>query len=129
MAKIQYDGIKYPFENKNNENYLFDLNTTMRESIRSRLLHVIFTPKGQKVRDPEFGTDLIRHIFEQNDTQTWSKMTEEISSAVSKYVPDTVVNSIKILQNEEDSSVVFVRIDYSVKEGNLVTNDTVITKI
>jgi len=129
MAKIQYDGIKYPFENKNNENYLFDLNTTMRESIRSRLLHVIFTPKGQKVRDPEFGTDLIRHIFEQNDTQTWSQMTEEISSAVSKYVPDTVVNSIKILQNEEDSSVVFVRIDYSVKEGNLVTNDTVITKI
>ena len=129
MAKIQYDGIKYPFENKNNENYLFDLNTTMRESIRSRLLHVIFTPKGQKVRDPEFGTDLIRHIFEQNDTQTWSKMTEEISSAVSKYVPDTVVNSIKILQNEDDSSVVFVRIDYSVKEGNLVTNDTVITKI
>jgi len=129
MAKIQYDGIKYPFENKNNENYLFDLNTTMRESIRSRLLHVIFTPKGQKVRDPEFGTDLIRHIFEQNDTQTWSQMTEEISSAVSKYVPDTVVNSIKILQNEDDSSVVFVRIDYSVKEGNLVTNDTVITKI
>jgi len=129
MAKIQYDGIKYPFENKNNENYLFDLNTTMRESVRSRLLHVIFTPKGQKVRDPEFGTDLIRHIFEQNDTQTWSQMTEEISSAVSKYVPDTVVNSIKILQNEDDSSVVFVRIDYSVKEGNLVTNDTVITKI
>jgi len=127
--KVQYDGIKYPFENKNTENYLLDLNKTMRESVRSRLLHVIFTPKGQKIRDPEFGTDLIRHIFEQNDIETWGEMKEEISNAVSKYVPDTIVNNITILRNEEDNVVAFVRIDYSVKEGNLVTNDTVITKL
>lgn len=129
MAKIQYDGIKYPFENKNNEKYLLDLNTTMRESVRSRLLHVIFTPKGQKIRDPEFGTDLIKHVFEQNDVETWTKMKEEISEAVTKYVSDTIINNISILKDENDESVVFVRIDYSVKEGNLLTKDTVITKL
>lgn len=129
MAKVQYDWIKYPFEQKNNEKYFVDLNKTMRESVRSQLLHVIFTPKGQKLRDPEFGTDLIRHIFEQNDAETWGKMKEEISSAVSVYVPVATINDISILRSENNPSEVFVRIDYSVKEGNVTTQDVVITKI
>ena len=58
MSKIQKYGIKYPFTSDNDEGYLLDLNETLADGVKSQVLHVIFTPKGQKLRDPDFGTDL-----------------------------------------------------------------------
>lgn len=124
-----YDGLKFPFTAQDEENYLLDLNKTMRDSVRSQIMHVIFTPKGQKLRDPEFGTNLIKYIFEPNDGNTWAKVKEEVSKAVTTYVHDVIVNDINVIKSEDKETEVYVRIDYSVKEGNLLTSDTVITKI
>lgn len=129
MAKVMYDGLKFPFTAQDEENYLLDLNKTMRDSVRSQIMHVIFTPKGQKLRDPEFGTNLIKYIFEPNDGNTWAKVKEEVSKAVTTYVHDVIVNDINVIKSEDKETEVYVRIDYSVKEGNLLTSDTVITKI
>lgn len=129
MAKVQYSGIKYPFESQDVEKYFVDLNKTMRDSVRSQLMHVIFTPKGQKIRDPEFGTRLIHEIFEPSDNTTWSSIIAEVSEAVSNYVKNVKVNDINVLKSEDNFSEVYVRIDYSVKDGNITTDDTVITKI
>lgn len=70
MAITQKYGIKYPFTSDNDENIYLDLNQNRLDKITSDVLHVIFTPKGQKIRNPEFGTDLIRYIFEPNDEKT-----------------------------------------------------------
>lgn len=129
MAKVIYDGIKFPFTAQDAEKYFVDLNKTMRDSVRSQLIHVIFTPKGQKLRDPEFGTNLVKYIFEQNDQDTWGKIKSEVSDAVTKYVHDVIVNDIQVLANEENSNGVFVRINYSVMEGNLKTSDSVILEL
>ena len=67
MAKQQFYGVKYPFVAEDVENYFIDVNKTLKDKVRSILMHIIFTPKGQKLRAPEFGTDLIRYIFEPND--------------------------------------------------------------
>lgn len=129
MSKTQYFGIKYPFQNEDAENYFVDLNNSPRDKVRSEMMHVMFTPKGQKLRDPEFGTNLIHYIFEPNDAVSWNNIKKEISSAVGKYVPRCVVNDIQILKNEDNPSETFVRIDYGVKEGNIIIDDTVITKL
>ena len=33
---------------------LFDLNKTRAEMIKSQIMHLIFTPKGQRIRKPDF---------------------------------------------------------------------------
>lgn len=127
--KVQYDGIKYPFTLEQSESYFIDLNQTMRDSVRSQIMHVIFTPKGTKIRDPLFGTDLIRYIFEPSDETTWSKIKSEISSAVNTYVSNVSINDINVMKSEDDNNEVFVRIDYSVKQGNKTISDTSIVKL
>lgn len=92
-------------------------------------MHVIFTPKGQKIRDPEFGTDLIKFIFENNDSASWEGIKNEVASVVNKYTTNITLNDINVLKGEDDPSEVFVRIDYSVKEGNKETKDSVIAKL
>ena len=92
-------------------------------------MHVIFTPKGQRLREPEFGTDLIRYIFEPNDDITWTGLKNEITDAVQTYVNNVTLNDIQVAKSEDNEGAVYVRIDYSVKQGNKVTKDSIVTEI
>lgn len=129
MSKKQYYFIKFPFTADNSENYFIDLNMNREQKVRSALMHVIFTSKGSKLRDPEFGTDLIKYIFEPNDTLTWNAVKEEVSTAVQKYVPDVQINDISLMESEDDIREVYVRIDYSITERNKEKNDSIVIKV
>ena len=129
MAKRQFFGIKFPFTNSEFTNFFVDANMTTKDKIRSQIMHVIFTPKGQRLRRPEFGTDLIRYIFEPNDTESWSAVKTEIIEAVSRWIPGCTLNNIKVVQNENNGSEIYVRLDYSVKTGNITNDDSVIIQL
>ena len=129
MAKIQYYGIKYPFTSKDFEKFFVDLNGTIKDKIKSQLMHVIFTPKNQYIRKPMFGTDLIRYIFEMNDTESWSKIKDSIMNSVQEYVPNISIRDIQVLRSDEEPYQTYVRVDYSVKEGSKTTDDTIITQL
>lgn len=129
MARTQKYGIKYPFTSDNDDGHFLDLNETMADGIKSQVLHVIFTPKGQKLRDPEFGTDLIKYIFTQNDESVFSEIRNEISSQVSKYVPQVEFRDIDVYKMENDEHGIIVSIEYGVKNGNKTEVTTVAVKL
>lgn len=129
MASKQFLGIKYPFKNDGVQNFYLDANSTQNDQARSELLHVVFTPKGQRIRMPEFGTDLIKHIFSPNDGVSWDAIKNEIMDSVSRWVPNIQLNNISVVKNELDDAEVYVRLDYSVKEGNKITNDSVAVQL
>ena len=71
MAKEQKYGIMFPITVSSEDMTLFDLAHTRAEQIKSEIMHLIFTPKGQRLRNPNFGTRLIQFIFNPNDSETW----------------------------------------------------------
>ena len=125
MAVTQKYGIKYPFTTDNDDGTYIDLNKTYGEDIQSQVLHVIFTPKGQKLRDPDFGTDLIKYIFSQSDSSTSGSIKGEISSQIAKYVPEVEFRDISIYNSEGDDNGIIVMVEYGVKQGN----KTEVTKV
>ena len=129
MAKKQLFGIKYPFIADDVTGYYVAANKTVAEKVRSQLMHIIFTPKGQRIRNPEFGTDLIKYIFDQNDGMTWEAVKTEVSESVTRWATNINLKDIRVVKNEEDPSQVFVRLDYSVTEGNKTTNDSVVVEL
>lgn len=129
MAKKQFYGIKYPFTSQDEENYFLDLNNNNKEKIKSLLIHIVFTPKGQKIRDPEFGTNLIKFIYEPNDDQTWSRVKNEINEVVSNYLDGIYINDVSILQSDGNSHDVMVKLDYTITNGIYKETDNLITKI
>lgn len=118
MVKKQFFGIKYPFKNEADDKYFLDLNESYNDKMRSELLHIIFTPKGQRYRMPDFGTDIIRHLFEPNDSETWTNLKREISEQVSKYLPSVSFRDIKIFMKEDNENVAYAEITYSVSKGS-----------
>ncbi len=117
MALTQKYGIKYPFTLENDDELYIDLNMTREESLKSRLLHVIFTPKGQRLRNPDFGTDLIKYIHEPSDETTFERLRTDITQQVYKYVPDVVFKDISIYSDEKSDNGKIVIIHYTIKKG------------
>ena len=129
MSKKQYYGIKYPFLRDDFQNFYVDVNNDLKEKVRSQLMHIVFTPKGQRLRSPEFGTDLIKYIFDQNEGTTWEAVKNEVSDSVNRWASNITLNNIQVVKNEEDESEIYVRLDYSVSEGNKVTNDSIVVQV
>ena len=129
MAKRQFFGLHYPFTDDEYTKFFVDVNMKPKDKIRSQIMHVIFTPKGQRIRNPEFGTDLIKYIFEPNDVQSWNAVKSEISETVNRWVPGCSIKDIQVAMSNDDRHEIYVRIDYSVKNGNQITDDTIITQI
>ena len=129
MAKRQYLGIKFPFTVNDYQNFFVDANMSDKDKTRSKIMHVIFTPKGQRIRNPEFGTDLIKYIFSPNDEETWEGVKNEITSSVQRWVPGCVINDVRVGQSTDERGEIFVRIDYTISEGNMKINDSIITQL
>lgn len=129
MAKKQYFGIKYPFTSDDFQKFYVDVNSDTKDKVRSQLMHVVFTPKGQRIRMPEFGTDLIKFIFDPDEGITWESIKSEVSESVNRWINNVKVNDIQVVKNENDDSEIYVRLDYSVIDGNKVTNDSIGVKI
>jgi phage baseplate assembly protein W len=130
MAKKQFYGIKYPFISQDEENYFLDLNKDIKSKIKSLLIHVVFTPKGQKIRDPEFGTNLIKFIFDPDDGETWENIKEEIRKQISFYLPQVTFNNININHaTDDDEEGLFVELDYTVAKNGTETQNKVLVKI
>ena len=129
MAKKQFFGVKFPFLADNGRYFYVAANETIADKVKSQLMHIVFTPKGQRIRNPEFGTDLIKFIFDQNDGTTWEAVKTEVGESVARWSNNLSLKDIKVVKSEEDESQVFVRIDYSVTEGNKVTNDSIVVEI
>jgi phage baseplate assembly protein W len=125
MAVTQKYGIKYPFTSDNDNGTYIDLNDTYAEGIKSQVLHVIFTPKGQRLRDPDFGTDIIKYIFSPSDSLTLNGLKNEISKQITKYVPFVEFRDITIYKDDEENGNIIVIVEYGITKGN----KTEITKV
>lgn len=129
MALTQKYGIKYPFTLENDDELYLDLNTTPEDSLKSRLLHVLFTPKGQRLRNPDFGTDLIKYIHEPSDETTFERLRNDIAQQVYKYVPDIVFKDISIYDDEKNENGKIVIVHYAISKGNTEIEQTAAIRV
>ena len=124
----KFININYPFKNSD-EGFFLDLTSNDADAIKSDLLHLILTRKGQRYYNPQFGTDLLKFIFEPNDSLTLSLIKEEITNVVKRYLPKLNLTKIEVLQSEESEYAAVVTIDYEITDSVFTVYDTVIINI
>ena len=129
MAKKQQYGIRYPFTADNLDNVYMDTNDSYENSIKSQVVHVVFTPRGQKLRDPDFGTRLIDYVFGPKDEETFAGIRDEISTQLGKYVPAVKFKNIELYEDDGSDQGVIVAITYAIKIGNKTEDATVAIKL
>ena len=127
--KKQYYGIKFPFTANNLNGFFLDLNSDVEGKIASEIAHVLLTPKRSRIRKPDFGTDLIKYLFENNEQVTWEAVESEARESVKKYVPGVELTSLEAVTPPEDPHSIYLDMTFTVKKGNTVENNRMAIKL
>jgi len=119
-----YD-IKFPITREDDsQGFYLDMNRNRYEAIRSCITHLIFTPTGQRLRKPKFGSNLVKMLFMPNDNLTHSDIKEELNSSIKLHIPMVDIKSVEGRTDESGRGYI-VNIKYGVNEGNFEVNDSI----
>ena len=128
MANGKYININYPFKDSG-KGFFLDLNDEDSQAIKADLLHLILTRRGQRLYKPDFGTDLLKFIFEPEDGMTMVGIKEEIYNVVKTYLPQLQIDELSIAESDEDEYAAVVTIKYSITDAVFTTSDMVVVKL
>jgi len=128
MANGKYININYPFKDSH-KGFFLDLNSDDNAAIKADLMHLILTRKGQRLYLPDFGTDLLKFIFEPEDGMTLGDIKQEITNVVKKYLPKLNITNISVDQSSDSEYAAVVRLDYTIIDDVFSTTDFVIINI
>ena len=98
-----------------------------KHELRTNIINLLLTHKGERFMQPKFGTDLRRFVFRPNTSNLTDDIREDLLESIKFWLPYVKVESIDIdrsSQNIEDY-VVHISITFSVT--NDITKFTTVT--
>lgn len=95
--------IKFPLNDDVTTNTYFQLTKITKDALTSDLILLLLTQKGERYYEPDYGTNLLKYIFEQNDSFTANDIEQEIKRTVSLYIPALTIDKITFNWNYDDN--------------------------
>ncbi len=72
-------------------------------AIKQAIVNLLLTNKGERVFNPDYGSDIRRYLFEPLDYATAGQITSNIKYTVEKWEPRISVTSLKATPNFDDN--------------------------
>jgi phage baseplate assembly protein W len=109
--------IKFPINDDVNVNTYFALSKITKDALTSDLLLLLLTQKGERYYEPDYGTDLLRFIFEPNDNLVEPDVEQEIKRIVSLYIPALRIDKITFttLSNDDGLPISETQLNVNIK--------------
>jgi phage baseplate assembly protein W len=94
-------GVSLPF----NGPAAFNSTYTTANQIKSNLVNLLLTNKGERVMNPEFGADLKIVLFEGITEDINGTISTLINTNVNIFVPEVTITNISTIKNEDNNSI------------------------
>jgi phage baseplate assembly protein W len=94
-------GVSLPF---NGPSGPFNKTYSTKEQIKSNLINLLLTNKGERVFNPEFGTDIKKVLFEGITEDTSILIQNLITTNVNFFIPEVNVVDVVVEPNEDNNS-------------------------
>jgi phage baseplate assembly protein W len=100
-------GVSLPF----NGSGVFNSTFSTKDQIKSNLVNLLLTDIGERVMNPNFGTNLKRFLFEGITNENIDTLKNNILNSISIYIPEITVSGITI-EPDTDYNTINLTIDY-----------------
>jgi phage baseplate assembly protein W len=117
LDKNRAIGISLPF----NAGGVFKSTYATKDQIKSNLINLLLTYKGERIMNPEFGADLPRLIFEPLDDNIISRIEKQIIDNVTVYIPEITLTNIQITPDIDNNSI-YINIEYKIILSGTIDN-------
>ena len=105
-----YIGLKLPFTR--DRAGLFGQTETTLEQAGHNIKNLLLTAKGERVMQPDFGSDLRALLFEQADEDIEERIEETILESISTWLPYISVEKIDIIEDETTPNLMKVNLNF-----------------
>jgi len=106
-----YVGVEFPLD-FSNEGFLRKTKN-VRQQVKSNIRNLLLTSKGERVFQPNFGSDLKNILFEQITPQSLSNVEDSIRQSLSTWLPYVRVANLVVVQDDKRPNQVGVSLEYS----------------
>ena len=72
-------------------------------AIKQAIQNLLLTNKGERLMNPEYGSDIRRYLFEPLDYGTANQITGNIKSTIDTFEPRISVLNLRALPNDDDN--------------------------
>jgi phage baseplate assembly protein W len=94
-------GVSLPF---NGPSGPFNKTYSTKEQIKSNLINLLLTNKGERVFNPEFGADIKKVLFEGITEDTSALIQNLITTNVNYFIPEINIVDVVVDPNEDNNS-------------------------
>ena len=114
LDKNKAVGIGLPFKGGG----VFPKTYSTQDQVKSNLINLLLTYKGERVLNPEFGADLPKLLFDPITDNIIKKIQDQIITNVNVYIPEIILTNIEV-NPDIDRNTLYVMIEYQLKiSGN-----------
>jgi len=107
LQKKSVIGVSLPF----NAPSAFNKTYSTKDQIKSNLINLLLTDKGERVMNPEFGADLRRSLFEGINAENEVVIQNKIINAVNAFIPEVTLTDI-VIEPDADHNTLNITISY-----------------
>lgn len=123
---MNFINIKFPIEDDPINNFFLARNRTTKQALVSNLNLLLLTNKWERYFNPLYGSDLLRYIFEPNDTNVRDELDREIKDMVKKFIPQLTIDDIDFKEAESNNEhKLEIMIKFTFTDDVFVESDTI----
>lgn len=116
-------GIKIPIQ-QSNYGY-FDPTFTTIDEAKSNMINLLLTAKGERLMQPELGTNIQRILFENVTAEINSLIVDDITEAVNQWLPYVVLQSVEVdTERLDNDNRIDVQVTFGIKQDPSI-NETI----
>ena len=106
-----YVGIEFPLDYS--QEGFFRKTKTIRQQVKSNIRNLLLTEKGERVFQPNFGSNLKSLLFEQITPTLLENVENNIRESLSTWLPYVNVNNLVVVQDDRNLNQVLISLEYS----------------
>jgi len=103
----------------------FEQSFTAIGQIKSNLINLLLTSKGERVFQPEFGSDLHNLIFSQMDEEYEAAVQSAVQRAISQWMPFLTIVEMEVLR-DADRNRSLAKITFALSSNTTITESIVV---
>jgi phage baseplate assembly protein W len=106
-------GISLPF----NAPSAFRSTYDFKEQLKYNVINLLLTNKGERILNPNFGTDIRKQLFNQIEEDTYNALIDDIRSTIELFIPQITIEKLEAVPSY-DQHIITINLTYRINISN-----------